>query len=273
MDSPMRRFGSKSKLIPFILPLMPPHLYYNEAFFGGGSVFFAKHPAEGETINDLDREVINFFRVLSDPVKKERFIELATLTPYSRFLFETCRDSFTPRDDIEQAWRFFVVNRMSYGAKMKQWSYSQTILRQKMYASTQMWLKGVHTLPEVYARLLVAQIEEKDFREEIPLYDTPDTLHYLDPPYVPETRVSGGYDVEMTTKDHLDLVELSGGLQGMVMLSGYAHSTYDPLERWGWVRHEFPTVSFSSRKRTLRTECLWLNPAAQTHQQMMFSIA
>lgn len=266
LDSPLRIFGGKYRMLDFLLPLLPEHRTWVDVFFGGGSLTFAKPPAPVEIVNDLDSEVVNFFRVLRDPEKAEALFRLCALTPYCRAEFLEARDSEPPESDTERAYRFFIVNRMSYGGGMKQWSYSQTLARKRVAASVDVWLKGVDCLPQVATRLLSVQVEQDHFREIIPRYDTKDTLFYLDPPYHPDTRVRGGYSVEMTAAEHEELTALLLGVKGMAVLSGYQHPCHDPLEAAGWLRMEHKTNVFASgkgAKKSLRTESVWLNPAAQ----------
>ena len=140
--------------------------------------------------------------------------------------------------------------------------------RADMSASVAVWLKGASSLLDVADRLRTIQLESLDFRELFRRYaDAPreEALWYCDPPYVPETRVRGGYRHEMTEDDHRELVEILRGAKGAVLLSGYAHPVYGPLEADGWERREFETRIFCSgknAKKTRRTECVWINPEA-----------
>jgi DNA adenine methylase len=128
------------------------------------------------------------------------------------------------------------------------------------------------------------QIENRDFREILKLYDTPDTLFYLDPPYVLETRRDPDtkYTYEMTLDDHKDLVQLLLQIQGKAVLSGYQHEVYTPLEQSGWVRHDFLTGCHAAGrtratgilgegaalKKQPRVESVWVSPKAQYRQQL-----
>jgi DNA adenine methylase len=122
-------------------------------------------------------------------------------------------------------------------------------------------LQKVEGLPEIVARLRMVAIENDDFRKIIPRYDTQDTFFYLDPPYVPETRESGGYQHEMSYEDHVDLVNLLLKLRGKAMLSGYANPLYRRLEQRGWVRRDFSreVQSTSKHKHLKRVESVWMS--------------
>jgi len=124
------------------------------------------------------------------------------------------------------------------------------------------WLSTVDRLPEIAERLLRVQIEHNDWRIVLKTYDGPDTLFYLDPPYVPETRSAGKYTHELTLSDHSELVERMLALKGKVILSGYSHPIYEPLI--DWKRYDIETVCHASKAiskhRSPRIETIWVKP-------------
>lgn len=61
MRTPISYYGGKQTMLKHILPLIPPHRIYTEAFCGGAAVLFAKRPAEAEVINDINIELTNFY--------------------------------------------------------------------------------------------------------------------------------------------------------------------------------------------------------------------
>jgi len=263
-------------MVAKLVPLIPEHKQYVEPFFGGGSLFFAKEPAEVETINDIDSGVVNFFRVLRDPEKAKVLIEKAKLTPYSREEFYHFRDTWQDCEDpVEKAYRWFVVAKWSFSGRFGQsLSTKVTTSSRGMAGTTSSWLSTVEMLPEVVERLRRVQIENQDFRVLMKRYCTPNSFCYCDPPYILETRRGTTYAHEMTDDDHRDLVELLLTLPGKFMLSGYRHKIYKPLEEAGWKRLDFETVCHAAgRTRSTgilgkgaalrmqkRVESVWLDP-------------
>ncbi len=261
-----------------LLKLIPPHRVYVEPFGGGASLLFAKKPSPVEVYNDLDSGVVNFFRVLRDPEKFERFHQLISLTPYSREEYNFCRETWEKcEDDVERAYRWFVVARMSFSGWFESgWSFSVTKTARGMAGTCSRWLGTIEGLPEACRRLMRVQIEHKDFRQIIKTYDTPDTLFYCDPPYVPDTRRDGSYRHEMTLDDHKELVCILHDVKGMVLLSGYRHPVYEPLEQVGWRRHDYEMSCYAAgrtrgtgiqgkgaaKKMQPRVESVWVNPRA-----------
>lgn len=276
MRSPLRYFGSKFRLIPELLALLPTHECWTEVFGGGAGLTIAKQPSPVETYNDLYGDIVQFFRVLQDPTRAQELHRRAWFTPYSREWFESMRDSVEePADEIDRAYRFMVVNRMAFGGwsgdpgkKRPSWSYSTTLNRADMAASVDVWQGGVDMLLPVCERLRNVQIENLDFRDLVRRYDQSDNgLFYFDPPYHPAVRVRGGYRHEMTDADHRDLTDLCLSLKGMGILSGYRYDPiHGPLEAAGWERRDFETRVFCSGKaarKNRRVESIWLCPKTQ----------
>ncbi len=269
LRSPVRWFGAKTRLVDRLLPLIPQHHTYVEPFGGGASLLFAKEPSPVEVYNDLDSGLVNFFRVLRDPAKFERFYRMVCMTPYAREEFDFCRRSWQEcEDDVERAYRWFVVARMSFSGHFgHSWSSVVRESRCNISASVNVWLQGVEMLPEAHARLMMVQVEHLDFRHILKRYDDKDTFFYLDPPYVRFTRKTGRYSVEMSDEDHRDMVSLLLGLKGKALLSGYSNPLYLPLEEAGWRRLDFPAVCYAAGKTDeparARVESVWMNYAPE----------
>jgi DNA adenine methylase len=275
-------------MVAKLLRLIPPHRIYVEVFGGGASLLFAKEPSPVEVYNDIDSDLVNFFRVLRDEEKFQRFYRLVCLTPYSREEYLLCKQTFKDcQDDVERAYRFFVAARMAFSGCAgcsAGWSHDVTASARGMAQACSKWLSAVEELPEFHARIMRVQIEHCDFRQIIPAYDTPETFFYCDPPYVPETRRwRYAYQHGMTLDDHKDLVNLLLGVRGKVMLSGYWHEVYEPLERAGWKRIDIPTTCSavgrtrytkvlgkgSAQRLQPRVESVWLNyepPVTSLHK-------
>lgn len=262
-----------------LLPLIPDHHIYVEVFGGGASLLFAKEPSSVEVYNDLDSGLVNFFRVLRDPEMFARLLELCRFTPYSREEFEYCRATWDREaDDVDKAFRWYVVARMSFsGIFGGSWGMTVASSARGMASGVSKWLSIQELLPSIHKRIMRVQIEHADFRKILQRYDTPRTFFYIDPPYVMETRRSGGYAHELHTEDHQELVTALLDLKGMAILSGYATPLYQPLEDAGWARLDFETVCCAAgrtrasglqgkgtvKEKQKRIETVWLNPNCQ----------
>jgi len=281
MRSPIGWFGGKGNMVRKIIPILTriPHERYVEPFGGGASILLAKKPKPVEVYNDLDHGLYDFFSVLSNPELFDQFYRRAAVLPYSRQFYNEYRKEWKEEaDKIVRVAKWFLVARQSFsGAFGGSWSSSVTLTRRGMIATCSKWLSCIDMLPQIHARLQRVQIENADFRTILDRYDTPKTLFYCDPPYIPETRKAGGYTHEMTAEDHQELVTLLLSLKGKVVLSGYNHPNYDPLEQAGWERYDFHTACYvAGRTRSSglqgkgkalekqgRVESLWIKPCAK----------
>jgi len=275
MRSPIRWFGGKGHMTTKIIPILVkiPHERYVEPFGGGASILLAKKPKPVEVYNDLDHGLYDFFSVLADPELFEQFYRRIAVLPYSRqFYDEYWKEWKEETDKIVRVVKWFLVVRQSFGGIFGN-GWGSSIKE----AESNKWLSCIDMLPQVHARLRRIQIENADFRIILDRYDTPKTLFYCDPPYVPGTRKAGGYLHEITDADHQELVTLLLNLKGKVALSGYNHEIYTPLEQAGWERYDFHTVcSAAGRTRGSglqgkgkvlekqgRIESLWVKPCAE----------
>jgi DNA adenine methylase len=123
------------------------------------------------------------------------------------------------------------------------------------------WLGAVEGLPAVHERLKSVVILNDDALSVIRKQDSPKTLHYLDPPYLHETRSSKDvYECEMTDEDHRQMLETIQNVEGSVVLSGYHSALYDKMLR-NWNLKEFvkPNNSAGGKEKRKMVECLWMN--------------
>ncbi|HCE4957882.1 TPA: DNA adenine methylase [Vibrio parahaemolyticus] len=261
VSAPVTWFGSKSRLVKKIVSLFPEHNTYVDVFGGSGAMLLGKPPSKVEVYNDLNKKMVCLFNVLSDQAKTKELIRRLELTPYSRETFKSAAATIDQeQDDIELAKLMMVVQRQSHGGLAKQWSYCVDAAAGGYSASVRKFHTGIERLPEVHKRMRKVQVENMPFQEVLSRYDRAETLFYLDPPYIPETRVNGTYEHEMTIDDHIEMVAQLRQLKGKSILSGYAHKVYQPLENDGWHRIEIDVIASTSKSRASRTECLWLSP-------------
>jgi DNA adenine methylase len=258
---PVTWLGSKSRLVKSIVKHFPEHHTFVDVFGGSGAVLLGKKPSKIEVYNDLNKKMVALFRVLSNKSKTKELIKRLYDTPYSREFFLCSLQAIeVEQDDIELAKLLIVTQRQSHGGFGKQWSYCIDAIAGGYSASVRKYHAGIGRLKDIHERIRRAQIENLCFKDILPRYDRVGTLFYLDPPYVPETRINGRYEIEMDTNDHVVLVDLLLNLKGMCVLSGYSTPIYSPLELAGWQKVEIATYAGSSQFRTKRTECLWISP-------------
>lgn len=252
-------YGGKQQHLAYILPLLPSSLHYCEPFGGGASVLLNKPPVPIETYNDLDGEVVNFFKTLRD--RTEDLLKALHLTPYSRAEFAAaCYE--TPADELERARLFFVRMRQGMMARPNPspgtWSFCKLTTKRGISGSVSRYLAGIEPLEDVVARFQRVQLENRPAVDVIKSCDSPETLFYVDPPYVLSSRTTGKqYVHEMTDDQHRELAGVLNGIRGRAAVSGYRCDLTDELYA-GWDRVDLPARACASSKG-VRMESIWMN--------------
>ncbi|MBI4285869.1 MAG: DNA adenine methylase [Chloroflexi bacterium] len=255
-------YGGKFSHLDWLLPLLPYTNHYCEPFGGSAAVLLNRKPSPVETYNDVDGEVVNFFRVLRE--QKERLIEAIGLTPFSREeLYTAVSEPTEGLSELERARRFFVRARqartgLAQTASVGRWATCRNTSRAGMAGAVSRWLGSVDSLPEIAARLLRVQIENRPAIDVIGQYDSTNTLFYCDPPYPHESRGDkNAYGYEMTEDAHRELASLLKNVKGLVAISGYHCQLMAELyQEWRCV--EAPAKLCHSVKEE-RQEVLWMN--------------
>lgn len=255
-------YGGKFNHLNWLLPLLPDATHYCEPFGGSASVLLNRKPSLVETYNDIDGEVVNFFRVLRD--RQEELIQAIGLTPFSREeLRIAAEESIDDLSELERARRFFVRARqvrtgLAQTASVGRWAHCKLTSRAGMAGAVSRWLGSVEGLSEIVQRLLRVQIENSPAIEVIQRYDSEETLFYCDPPYPHASRGdANAYRYEMIDDEHRQLAEVLKNVKGKVALSGYHCDLLDKLyEDWDYIEAS-PKQCLSVKQP--RTEVLWIN--------------
>lgn len=245
--------GAKWQLAEKIVGLMPPHRSYLEPFFGSGAVLFTKPPAPIETVNDIDGEIVNFFRVMRE--MPERLADMIDNTPYSRAVYDdACRRR--GRSCLERAYLFCIRDRMGWGSKTNtKTGFKVDIAGREAAYALGNWNATPELLREYARRLKAVQIENISALDLIGRFNRQEVLIYADPPYLLGTRSGKLYRHEMTDADHGALLEALKSHKGPVILSGYESPLYrDMLAGWETVRWTAYTRSVKRRE-----EIVWCN--------------
>ncbi len=255
-------YGGKFNHLNWLLPLLPQCHHYCEPFAGSAAVLLNRQPSPVETYNDIDGEVVNFFRMLRD--RTDELVKAIALTPFSREEFyHAIHSDGEDLSDVERARRFFVRARqartgLAQTASLGRWANCKNTSRAGMSGVVSRWLGSVEDLPDIAMRLLRVQIENRPALDVIRLYDSPDTLFYCDPPYVHEVRGDDkAYEFEMDEVEHRWLAEALKSCKGKVAISGYRCDLMDELYK-DWRCFEAPVKNCHSIKKP-RQEAVWMN--------------
>lgn len=251
MNAVLKYPGAKWRVSEWIISHFPDHKVYCEPFFGSGAVFFNKPQTYIETINDVDGNIVNLFKVCRDTA--EELARLIELTPFSREEFEGCYEKSD--NPIEQARRTLVRYHQSFGncnSSKRSWRNVQTYGGPR---TATMWNYLPERIAEVCERLKETQIENIDAIELIKRYNDENTLLYCDPPYLQSLRKKNMYAHEMTDEQHIKLLEVLKESKSKIVLSGYDNPLYNETLT-GWNTDEKKTTAQMGKHRV---EKLWYN--------------
>ncbi len=267
---PFSWYGGKFSHLNFLLPLIDgvAHQTYVESFGGSAAVLLNKRPSPVEVYNDAYGDVVNFFRVLREhgPALKD----LLELTPYSREEFTEACGPLAGKDQVEAARLFFVRARqirsgLATVATPGKWCFDVKNSRRGIGLGASRWLSSIEGLTEVIERLRTVQVEHLDALDVMARYDSDQTLHYVDPPYVTATRSGGkAYALEYTDAQHTALLSSLQTLRGKVILSGYESPLYAERLK-GWALIKAPAKNAASTRVNSsgeeRSEVVWVKGA------------
>src|SRR6266478_5933402 len=210
MPGPFPYVGGKNRLAKKIISLLPEHTTYVEPFAGGAQVFFHKQPSRVEVLNDLNEEIVNFFRVCQSHY--EELVRCLRFTVASRRLHELL--SNTPAQiltDIQRAARFFYLQKNSFGGLVVRRNFHYSVGARPNFRPERI----PELLVKTHQRLQAVQIECLAFQDVIRKYDRPATFFYLDPPYWDREL----YKFNLKEEDFVDLERLLRQVKGKFMLS------------------------------------------------------
>lgn len=253
----LRYHGGKWEIAKWIISHFPPHRVYVEPYGGAASVLMQKERSWAEVYNDLDGDIVNLFKALREFPKELHDSVLAT--PFARDEYVAAFQE--SRGLVESARRALIRSHMGHAGIAthgRASGFRSACVNSGSHPASQ-WAGFPRVFQQIIDRWRGVVIENRDAIEVIRQQDDPQTLFYLDPPYVTSSRDAGrDYRHEMTDADHEALACTLSSISGMVVLSGYSTGLYERLYA-GW---ETDSCEVISEKAKSRTELLWMNQAA-----------
>lgn len=256
MKTPITYYGGKLSLLPKIIPLIPEHKLYCEPFIGGAAVFFAKQKSKVEVINDINGEIVNFYKILQNDFNALQK-EIKT-TLHSRDLHRRAQVIYSNPDmfdSIKRAWAVWVLANMSFDNTLNT-SFSRSADGK---ISHKIAVKRNDFTESLCQRISGVQIECRDALKVIEMNDTPESFFYVDPPYVGACQ--GHYD-GYTQEDFNALISLLSKIKGKFLLSSYRNEALTQavsLNNWYQIELKINTNPTGSNKSRTKIEVLTAN--------------
>lgn len=270
MKPPFPYFGGKQRIAPWIVDLLPEHDHYVEPFAGSLSVLLTKAPSRMETVNDLDGELMTFWRILRD--RPADLVRACALTPHSRA--ELAATWEPADDDLELARRIWCRLAQGRSGTLRNTGWRHYIDPAGSATSMPGYLTAyVDRLAAVAERLRAVSLENLPALDVIGKYGKQTRcLLYVDPPYLGSTRPFSNYRCEMKdAEEHRDLAAALTDCRAAVVLSGYHSPLYDELYA-GWHRYETSTMTGNATTAKARTEVLWSNRSLDAQADLFTAV-
>ncbi|MDR1380781.1 MAG: DNA adenine methylase [Tannerella sp.] len=255
LKTPITYYGGKQGMLKYIRPLIPDHDLYCEPFAGGAAVFFDKTPAKVNVINDLNGELINFYRtVVSDPdelrMEVSRTLHCRNQHQHAWYIYNN-PDYF---NNIQRAWAVFVLSKMGFAGKLSSsFGFDKSESRHSRRIS---FAKDIFTQD---LRMLLEQstVECDDAFEIIRRYDGTRAWHFIDPPYVGSNM--GHYSGMFNEQSLEELLNLCSGLKGKFMLTMYPCDIIKVFSRrFAWKIHEAERHLSACKSEHRRRQLEWM---------------
>ena len=284
---PFNWIGGKGRSFAKIKRFLPERCeVYAEPYAGSLALLFTRQPALVEIANDIDPDVVNVYEVFTNDDEFLRLKSFMRTTLHSRAEFARAIEILNDKqlkDKALRAWAFIVCTTQALSSqitnvKPENWGRA---LRYYTWgigaANVHLWNAKFDYIDRFHERLKNLRVENIDGIDFMLKHDAPNVVYYVDPPYPIETRSNQkSYRYDVDDEYHHRLVDVLLGLKAAVTLSGYLNSIYTRLEKSGWLRYDFESVTNSiARTRDVlrknknplyshsKIECVWINQRAQ----------
>ena len=256
MKTPITYYGGKQKMVTTILPLFPNHKLYCEPFCGGAAIFFSKPISKREVLNDLNGDVVNFYKVLKTEFALLRLLVVST--PHSRKVHREAEYIMKNPEifsEVRRAWAFWVQTNMSFSSKI----FSGYAYERKS-DKTVKWLlnKKLVFNKHLSKRLDMVDLECNNALKVIASRDSIDTFFYIDPPYF---NSNCGHYKGYTEQDFKELLMLLSQIKGKFLLSSYPSdvlTSFTKKHKWN-TKSIVKKVTVTQLTKKLKTEVLTSN--------------
>lgn len=253
--TPISYYGGKQTMLKHILPLVPQHTLYTEAFAGGAALFFAKKRVEVEVINDLNGELVNFYRVAStrfEELKAKIELLLHSRAAHKHAWYVYNNGSFF--GEVERAWAVFSLSKMGFAGQLScSFGFDKSKCR---HPKKVFYAKDAFNL-SLKERIECATIECDEALKVLKRYDTLEAFHFIDPPYVGSNM--GHYKSMFNEQNLVELLDVCAGLKGKFMLTMYPNDVIEGFAtRNSWTIHRVERRITACKADSRRQQEEWM---------------
>ena len=236
--------GGKSRSVKEIIPHLPIRKIYVEPFGGSGVILLNKEPCKVEVFNDRYSGVVDFYRVLRDEETKNQLLERVNTAIFAREEFIWCRDTWNQVTGVERAARWMYMIQSSFASLGR--NFGRSTINSPSSGATRIFKDRIH-FDELHNRLKRVTFENQDWEQCARDFDSLDTVHYFDPPYV--KTATGTYEHNFSIHDHEHMLDtIFNRLKGFVAVSAYSSSLYDKYQ-WDNIIQWKSTVTMNPKVR------------------------
>jgi DNA adenine methylase len=255
MKTPITYYGGKQNMLKHIRPLIPDHDLYCESFAGGAAVFFDKDPAKVNVINDLNGELINFYRTIVTDIDALRDEVSKTLhcrnQHHHAWYIYNNPDYFS---NIQRAWAVFILSKQGFAGQLSNsfgFDKSEGRHPRKIRFAKEIFTEGLKSLLEH------STIECDCAFKIIKRYDCPKAWHFIDPPYVGSNM--GHYSGMFNEQSLIKLLEICTTLQGKFMLTMYPNTIVkEYADKYDWIIHKIDRQISACKIESRRRQEEWM---------------
>lgn len=209
-----------------------------------------------EVINVVNDDLITMYRVAKE--QPEQFFARIDATLYSQSEHKKARKILkerTSNDPLDIAWAVYLQCNMSFSNCMfTSWG---TSVKTRNMAIT--FNNHKARLKAILERIAQTYISNEDAIACIKRWDSPQTLFYIDPPYIDTNQ---GHYAGYTREDFIDLIDTLKNIKGSFVLSCYPNDVV-PAD---WTRVDFAATMSATNTKTVkrkdldkkRTESIWI---------------
>lgn len=254
-------------MLRHILPLIPEHKIYTEAFCGGAAVLFAKQPVEVEVINDINMHLVNFYNTLQLDYKALKSKIDATL--HSRDVHAHAGHILAYPEffsHVDRAWAVWALSKMSF-ARLLDGAFGYDFRGEMPRRIANAKMEFAQGLSD---RLEKVTIESRHAFEVLTTYDAPNAFHFVDPPYINSS--CGHYEGIFGEDELLRLLEILTQIEGKFMLTMYPDEKIaEYAHEHGWITNRVERfISASKSSRRTQEEWMVCNYTLEDEQQTLF---